>query len=214
MAFQVDSLTASHNIVVGNGYPIPVLGLDKTMVRGGGYVEGPLYVGDPNLFPTAAGSLVVSPQTNPDIKSPAKWSGYFIGGVRVKGIILADTVAATKAKPFVIDHPTKENKKLVHVALEGPENGVYFRGKLENSNIINLPDYWEKFVDINSITVNITPFKHPNQDIYVRKIANSRIYLGSSSEFGIHCYYHVYGERKDIEKLKVEVNPEDYGLWV
>jgi hypothetical protein len=28
----------------------------------------------------------------------------------------------------------------------------------------------------------------------------------------IDCYYHVYGTRKDIEKLKVEVSPEEYGL--
>jgi len=212
MAFQVDSFTASHNIVVGNGYPIPVLGLGPAMVRGGGYVEGPLYIGNPNLFPVAPGSLVVAPQTNTDIKTPAKWSGYFIGGVRVKGLMLADVVAATKSKPFVIDHPTKPDKKLVHVALEGPENGVYVRGKLEGQYTITLPEYWTNFVDQDSITVNITPTKYPNQDIYIRKIDKNKIYLGSSQNFAIHCHYHVYGERKDIEKLKVEADPKDYGL--
>jgi hypothetical protein len=212
MAFQVDSLTASHNIVVGNGYPIPVLGLDKASVRGAGYVEGPLYIGNPNLFPVAPGALVVAPQTNSDIKTPAKWSGYFIGGVRIKGLMLADVVAATKAKPFVIDHPTKPDKKLVHVALEGPENGVYVRGKLEGEYTIHLPEYWTKFVDPDSITVNITPSKYPDQDIYIRKIQGNKVYLGSKSKFAIHCHYHVYGERNDIEKLKVEADPQDYGL--
>ena len=212
MSFQVDSLAASHNVVVGNGYPIPALGLGPAMVRGAGYFEGPLYIGNPDLFPVAPGSLVVAPQTNGDIKTPAMWSGYFIGGVRVKGLLLADVVAATRAKPFVIDHPTKENKKLVHVALEGPENGVYVRGKLEGNYIIELPEYWVNFVDEDSITVNITPTKYPNQDIYIRKIQDNKIYLGSNSGHGIHCHYHVYGERKDIEKLKVEADPEDYGL--
>jgi hypothetical protein len=212
MSFQADSFVASHNVVVGNGYPIPVLGLGPATVRGGGYFEGPLYIGNPNLFPVAPGSLAVAPQTNGDIKSPAKWSGYFIGGLRVKGLILGDVVAATRAKPFVIDHPTKENKKLVHVALEGPENGVYVRGKLEGEAIIKLPEYWTKFVDPRSITVNITPYKYPDQDIYIRKIANNKVYLGSSAKFGIHCHYHVYGERNDIEKLKVEVDPQEYGL--
>lgn len=212
MAFQADSFCASHNLVVGNGYPIPVLGLGPSMVRGGGYVEGPLYIGNPNLFPVAPGALVVAPQTNTDVKTPAKWTGYFIGGVRIKGLMLADVVAATKAKPFVIDHPTKPDKKLVHVALEGPENGVYVRGKLEGEYTINLPEYWTKFVDEDSITVNITPYKYPNQDIYIRKIDKNKIYLGSNQNFSIHCYYHVYGERKDIEKLKVEADPKDYGL--
>ena len=35
------------------------------------------------------------------------------------------------AKTFVIDHPDDENKYLVHVCLEGPEAGVYYRGKAE-----------------------------------------------------------------------------------
>lgn len=212
MAFQLDSLTASHNIVVGNGYPVPVLGLGAGTVRGGGYVEGPLYIGNPNLFPVAPGALVVAPQTNSDIKTPAKWSGYFLGGVRVKGLLLADVVAATKAKPFVIDHPTKPEKKLVHVALEGPENGVYVRGKLSGEYTIELPEYWTKLVDEDSITVNITPYKYPNQNIYIRKIQNNKIYLGSDQNFSIHCHYHVYGERKDIPQLKVEADPKDYGL--
>lgn len=212
MSFQVDSLAASHNIVVGNGYPIPVLGIGPTQVRGGGYVEGPLYIGNPNVFPVAPGSLVVAPQTNLDIKTPAKWSGYFIGGLRVKGLILGDVVAATKAKPFVIDHPTKQNKKLVHVALEGPENGVYVRGRLNGENVIILPDYWTKFVNPDSITVNITPYKYPDQDIYIKDICDDTIYLKSAGDLPIYCHYHVYGERCDIEKLKVEVDPSEYNL--
>lgn len=212
MSFQADSFVASHNIVCGNGYPISVLGLGPSTVRGGGYFEGPLYVGNSKAFPTVPGTLAVAPLTNSDVKSPAKWTGYFIGGLRVRGLILGDIVAATVAKPFVIDHPTKENKKLVHVALEGPENGVYVRGKLEGDYIIHLPEYWTKFVDPESITVNITPSKYPDQDIYIRKIQDNKIYLGSKSNFSIHCHYHVYGERSDIEKLKIEVDPEEYGI--
>ena len=39
-------------------------------------------------------------------------------------------------KSFVIDHPTKPGKKLRYGSLEGPENGVYVRGELKDSNII------------------------------------------------------------------------------
>ena len=36
-----------------------------------------------------------------------------------------------KTKTFIIDHPIDKNKYLVHGCLEGPEFGVYYRGKSE-----------------------------------------------------------------------------------
>ena len=43
-------------------------------------------------------------------------------------------------KSFDIPHPTKENMRLRYGSLEGPENGVYVRGR-SKENIIELPDY-------------------------------------------------------------------------
>jgi hypothetical protein len=164
------------------------------------------------VFPVAAAALMVSPQQNNDVKVPALWAAYFNGSIRVNGTVLGDVLAATKAKPFVIDHPTKENKKLVHVALEGPENGVYVRGKLNNSCIIELPEYWSKFVDPDTITVNLTPIAR-FQQLYVEKIENNKIYVRNTIQANrINCHYHVYAERADIEKLKIEVDPEEYGI--
>lgn len=61
-------------------------------------------------------------------------------------------------KTFVIDHPSnKENKYLVHACLEGPEVGVYYRGKIseeEKSVDIFLPDYIKDFV--TDMTVQLT----------------------------------------------------------
>ena len=34
---------------------------------------------------------------------------------------------------------------------------LFFRGKLVGSNEIELPEDWEKHVDVRSITVSITP---------------------------------------------------------
>ena len=45
---------------------------------------------------------------------------------------------AASSKSFVIDHPTKEDKQLIHGSLEGPEYGVYHRGTIQ-SNTITLP---------------------------------------------------------------------------
>ena len=207
---KVPDLYVGKRLFVGEGAP-NALGRGPTEVRGSSYIEGPLAVGNVARFPVIPAALMVAPQINDEVKTPAFWSAYFHGGVRVKGIILGDVVAATRAKPFVIDHPTKPDKKLVHVALEGPENGVYVRGRLTNEEHIMLPEYWVNFVDEDSITVQLQPVGH-SQNLVIQCIRNNLISIKESSDVQIDCYYHVYGTRKDIEKLKVEVNPEDYGL--
>ena len=207
---KVPDLYVGKRLFVGEGAP-NALGRGPTEVRGSSYIEGPLAVGNVARFPVIPAALMVAPQINDEVKTPAFWSAYFHGGVRVKGVILGDVVAATRAKPFVIDHPTKPDKKLVHVALEGPENGVYVRGRLTNEEHIVLPEYWVNFVDEDSITVQLQPVGHP-QNLVIQCIRNNLIFIKESSDVQIDCYYHVYGTRKDIEKLKVEVNPEEYGL--
>ena len=105
-------------------------------------------------------------------------------------------------KSFVIDHPTKPDMMLRHGSLEGPENGVYVRGKLLNENIIELPDYWLGLVDEETITVSLTPIGKFSK-MYVEKIENYKVYV--NVEIGIvNCHFVVYGERKDIPKLDVE----------
>ena len=111
---------------------------------------------------------------------------------------------AATTKSFLIDHPTKSGMKLRYGSLEGPENGVYVRGSLKNSNIIELPDYWTGLVDPDSITVSITP-KGRKQDIYVGEIKDNCVEVIGEN---IDCFYVVYGERKDVDKLQVEIAGE------
>jgi hypothetical protein len=111
---------------------------------------------------------------------------------------------AATTKSFVINHPTKPGKKLRYGSLEGPENGVYVRGKV-NGNVIELPDYWVGLVDEESITVNLTPIgKH--QKLFVEYIEGNKVYISNDSVFSsdINCYYTVFAERKDVDKLQVE----------
>ena len=114
-------------------------------------------------------------------------------------------------KNFDIPHPTKEGWRLTHSCVEGPEAAVYIRGKLINKNVIKLPEYWKKLVDPNTITVSITPIEF-HQDIIVKKFDSTEIVLESNHESNIHCFYHVYGERIDTEKLisEYEGDIEDY----
>jgi len=112
---------------------------------------------------------------------------------------------AAVSKSFLIPHPTKADKKLRYGSLEGPENGVYIRGKLKGENKIELPEYWTKLVDPDSITVTLTPIsKH--QKLYVEEISDNVVTVGNDGFFTgeINCFFVVYGERIDIDKLVVE----------
>jgi hypothetical protein len=111
-------------------------------------------------------------------------------------------ISATN-KSFVIDHPTKEGMKLRYGSLEGPENGVYVRGELKSSNVIEVPDHWVGLVYSDSYTVTLTPigrFSH----LYVEKIEDYKVYIAEAYMNPIHCYYTVWAERKDIPKLITE----------
>ena len=108
------------------------------------------------------------------------------------------------SKSFDIKHPTKKGKRLRYGSLEGPENGVYIRGRA-NSSKINLPDYWTGLVDEETITVELTPIgKH--QKLYVKDIADNVVTIGNDNVIKkeINCFYTIYGERKDIDKITVE----------
>jgi hypothetical protein len=113
------------------------------------------------------------------------------------------TFGAT-SKSFVIKHPTQEGKKLVYGAIEGPEFGVYVRGKVDG-NVIELPEEWVGLVDEATITVQLTGdgnFKL----LYVKEIKNNKVYISNMIPFIKPTgYYTVYGERKDIDKLKTVI---------
>jgi hypothetical protein len=113
---------------------------------------------------------------------------------------------AATTKSFVIPHPTKEGKKLRYGSLEGPENGVYVRGKTI-SKVIELPDYWTKLVDPDSITVQLTPIGS-HQKLYVEKIEDNKVYIANENLLAksINCFFYILAERADVEKLQVEID--------
>jgi hypothetical protein len=124
----------------------------------------------------------------------------FSATVNGSNIILSGSLSAT-TKSFDISHPIKEGLRLRYGSLEGPENGVYIRGKSISSKII-LPEYWTELVYSNSITVQLTPIgQHKN--LYVKDISNNTVTIGGvRGEF--EFFYFIQAERKDVEKLMVE----------
>jgi len=215
-------LATGKRLFVGDGKP-EILGRGPLEVRGSAYIEGPQIVGNPGAFsspdPFSLGTIMAAETTNSDMKPIPFYSLMVKTFARIKSFLKVDTllvvklirakvvyteVLMAKSKNFIIDHPLKDGKKLVHACLEGPENGVYFRGRLRNEKVIFLPEYWQNLVDEKSITVQLQPIG-AHQNLIVKRIKDNEIVLQSAGEMPIDCYYHVYAERIDIEKLKTEI---------
>lgn len=106
-------------------------------------------------------------------------------------------------KTFVIDHPLHEDKYLIHGCLEGPESGVYYRGKGEilngDSVDIHLPDYTKYF---NNFTIQVTPINSTNT-YGVSKVENGKFKVfGKNGEF----FWLAHGTRNSIQ---VEINKSE-----
>jgi len=130
-------------------------------------------------------------------------------------------VADAIPKPFDLKHPTKgDGHRLRYACIEGPEAGVYYRGRLKKSNVIELPYYWKDLVHSDSITVQLQPIGS-NQNLVIQEFNNEFIVIAEDSTntdlitdlSTIDCFYHVYGERIDVNPLIVEYEGnswEDY----
>ena len=165
-----------------------------TTIRGGTLVGN---TATQNLFNTTATTINFGGAAT-TMNIGATGSGTVTIG---NNLFVTNKLEAT-VKSFVIDHPTKQGKKLRYACLEGPENGVYVRGKLDGENTIVLPEYWVNLVDEETITVNLTGIDSSGYHT-VKKIENNKITVQSSSG-NVNCYYVVYGERKDVSKLVTE----------
>ena len=103
-----------------------------------------------------------------------------------------------------MEHPSKgEGYRLRYACIEGPEVGVYCRGRVKNEKVIRLPAYWKDLVRVDSITVQLQPIG-AHQDIIIKRWDEEYVYLQSQGGLPINCFYHVYGERKDVNPLVVE----------
>lgn len=119
---------------------------------------------------------------------------------------------------FDIPHVKDKGKRIRHIVAEGPEPGIYIRGKLKDTNVIELPEYWDGLIDPETITVTMTQIGY-SQDLIVDKIEwGKRILVRSGNGANIHCFYEVWAARwlnptNHDEKLQVVYEgetPADY----
>lgn len=128
---------------------------------------------------------------------------------------------ATGNKPlsaFDLPHWKDEGKRIRHLCAEGPEAGIYIRGRLKDSNVIQLPDYWDGLVDYDSITVQLQPIGDRHYHLNIMEMDEEKIVVKEADDKPFECFYHVWvarwiDPRNHDEKLHVVYDgesPDDY----
>ena len=125
-----------------------------------------------------------------------------IGPVAFTGTIMYDIttneLVVDTNKTFVIDHPLDKNKYLVHACLEGPESGVYYRGKGEikdKSCEITLPNYVDSLATEFTVQVTQTFDGHDFANLLTTDVVNNKFTVyGGKCKF----FWHVHGKRGHI----------------
>jgi hypothetical protein len=112
-------------------------------------------------------------------------------------------------KSFIIDHPTKEGKKLQYGSLESPYHGIRLTGSstIENGKcIVELPDYIYNLVQEEGINIHITNIKH-GKVLWVEEVnvsQNNFVVMTEETNGEYEFYWDFTAIRKDVEKLEVE----------
>lgn len=220
MAFIFDEVLINNGQLViadPNINPPDAFGKGPGRVKHSAYIEGPLQVGNSDDFSVAEGTVMIGKDGNTGSDNALSIKGDTLqvgdieqtgninqkGSFTTSGKVTCGSLSSGLPKSFDIKHPSKEGWRLRYACIEGPEAGVYYRGRLKNQKIIKLPYYWKDLVSVDSITVQLQPIG-AHQDIIVKRWDDENIYLQAQGGLPINCFYHVYAERNDIDKLEVE----------
>ncbi len=155
------------------------------------------------------GSIVIDASGSVADSIDVNQRGLFIRPIRPVGVATSANglaydpttkeITHVSTKTFVIDHPIHQDKYLVHACLEGPEAGVYYRGKGEITNDesveITLPEYVKNFYNF---TVQVTAI-------------NSRIVYGASEvedgKFKVFGYNGKFFWNVQATRQEINVEP-------
>ena len=229
MALNIDEVQVyKGQLLVCDDEIIPqALGVKENKITGSAFIQGPVQIGNPDTFSEVKATLMVGPDNNDESSSPFDSlvvDGHQTinnGNLHTSNLLscsgqacvwTASSINVQGWKGFDIEHPSKEGYRLRHICLEGPEGAIYTRGRVVNKNVIYLPDYWKDLVDYTTISVQLQPIG-AHQNVIVKRVEPTQIHLQAQGGMPINCYYHVYGERTDGERLISEYegkSPEDY----
>jgi hypothetical protein len=203
----------TNSIAIGNNAGLVNLGASSIAI---GNNSGTLNQAANSIILNATGSALNSSVSSSTTISPIaqKASGTFnmlLYNDTTKEVVKSSAATSAFNKTFVIEHPKDESKYLVHACLEGPEAGVYYRGKAEiigSSVKIDLPHYLDKLAC--DFTVQITPiyskeFCKSKRILCAEEISTNCLvvhdvsYSERASSFPCKFYWTVFGKRKDID---------------
>jgi len=223
-----------HSVAIGNsagqtnqGSGAVAIGTDAAYNNQGtnsiaiGYKAGSILCHDHSIILNATGDDLSSPWDEGFFVAPlnsdsiATYDGATFASLAYD-IANKEIIYNTKPKTFIIDHPIDKTRHLVHACLEGPESGVYYRGKGEITNnefvTIILPNYITAFA--NELTNYVTAI----YDGKVKSFAVSDIdKTGKFNVYGENGKFNwvVFGKRGsiNIEPLKSETNVKGFGPY-
>ena len=122
------------------------------------------------------------------------------------------TITSGGAKGFRITHPLDDTKDLMHVAVEGPECAVFYRGESVTAGgwaEVSLPDYFEALTMPTDRTVQLTTL-FEEDDEPIGPMAASRVKDGKfrvwSAVPAQKFYWEVKAVRADIAPLEVKID--------
>tara|TARA_B100000686_G_C16552897_1_gene843572 strand:- start:99 stop:863 length:765 start_codon:yes stop_codon:yes gene_type:complete len=234
MTHIIDSALITKDLVVGGGTAQKpsqqiAIGPGNDLLHGSADISGVVHIGA-EAFEKGESTLMVATSHQQqgsralNVKGNATITGadpypLIVGGnalflhPNIGDLSSRFNAADGRPKPFDMKHPTEgEGYRLRYACIEGPEVGVYFRGRCRNKKEIMLPSYWKDLVHEDSISVQLQPVG-AHQDIIVKRWDKEKIYLQSNGGLPIDCFYHVYAERKDVNALITEYKGnswEDY----
>jgi len=188
-----------------------------------GYLAGQISQHNNTIIISAQGTALNSATANAFYAGPVRTAtvtgALMIYDTTNKEITISSAATSATNKTFVIDHPDKPDRYLVHACVEGPEAAVYYRGKSEierdsDSVTIILPNYVAKLAQ--EFTIQITPIFSGTR----RKQLTYEVTEVQSGAFTVYgepgkFFWHVYGKRADIEvePLRSEVQVKGTGPY-
>ena len=189
----------------------------------GTMMVGPLANGDAPT-PFIPGGFCYGPAANP-FSLAVSGSSAFLGEVNTNANVIVGSnclaqgevmsncgrhvLSLKKDLPFDMPHPNREGWRLRHVCIEGPEIAVYCRGKVPPDGIINLPTFWDGFVNPEDMSISLTPIGCW-QELFVKETRwGKQVVVANNAGGPINADYYIVARRLD-DDLVVEYEGESH----
>jgi hypothetical protein len=127
--------------------------------------------------------------------------------------IVRGNLSVHGTKNFVTPHPSNPGADLIHACLEGPENGVYYRGEAELEGghaVVTLPNYFEALTRTEGRTVHLTAKGREPFLLSYEDVVDGRFTVHGTKPDG-RFSWEVRAVRADLELLEPEPEPDSSG---